>query len=47
MKIGLIVPPDTPVTGGNFVSAERLQRGLNHLGLNAHVERFHPPSQGL
>ncbi|OLZ14209.1 hypothetical protein BFX06_07915 [Sulfobacillus thermosulfidooxidans] len=42
MKIGLIVPPDTPATGGNFVSAERLQRGLNRLGLDAHVERFHP-----
>ncbi|WP_053960950.1 glycosyltransferase [Sulfobacillus thermosulfidooxidans] len=42
MKIGLIVPPDTPATGGNFVSAERLKLGLNRLGIDAQVERFHP-----
>ncbi len=45
MKVALIVPPDTPVTGGNFVSAERLKTGLANLGIETQVEKFHPQIQ--
>lgn len=40
MKVSLIVPPDTPVTGGNFVSAERLMHGLTRLGIETSVQKF-------
>jgi glycosyltransferase involved in cell wall biosynthesis len=46
MKVVLVVPPDTPITGGNFVSAERLKTGLSRLGIETHVEKFHSRMQG-
>ncbi len=42
MRVGLIVPSDTPPTGGNFISAQRLQEGLTRLGVSADVERMGP-----
>ncbi|AUW93266.1 MAG: glycosyltransferase [Sulfobacillus thermotolerans] len=42
MKVGLVVPSDTPPTGGNMISAQRLQSGLQKLGITAVVERFRP-----
>lgn len=42
MRVGLVVPSDTPPTGGNIISAQRLQDGLSRLGIIAAVERMRP-----
>lgn len=47
MRVALIVPPDTPITGGNFVSAERLKTGLVSLGIETRVEKFYPRMRGF
>jgi glycosyltransferase involved in cell wall biosynthesis len=42
LRVGLIVPADTPPTGGNVMSAQRLQEGLARLHVDATVDRWHP-----
>ena len=42
MRVGLIVPADTPPTGGNVISAQRLKEGLARLHVDATVDRWHP-----
>lgn len=37
MRIALIIPPDTPPTGGNAVSAERVKSALAKQGISAEV----------
>ncbi len=41
MQVGLIIPGDTPPTGGNSISARRLQAGLQHEGISSAVELYH------
>ncbi len=41
MQVGLIIPADTPPTGGNSISARRLQTGLQNEGIASVVELYH------
>lgn len=41
MRVGLIVPMHTPPTGGNLISAQRLQAGLTQLGISSTIESLH------
>ncbi len=41
MQVGLIIPADTPPTGGNSISARRLQTGLQNEGISSVVELYH------
>lgn len=39
MDVQMVIPGDTPPTGGNRISAERLKLGLSKLGIEAEVMR--------
>lgn len=41
MQVGLIIPADTPPTGGNSISARRLQTGLQNQAISSAVELYH------
>ncbi|AEJ40977.1 glycosyl transferase group 1 [Sulfobacillus acidophilus TPY] len=42
MRVGLIIPEDTPPTGGNAVSAHRVEQGLRAVGVDAEVVLYSP-----
>lgn len=46
MRIALIIPEDTPPTGGNSISARRMQIGLTDNGHQADVLLYHPGISG-
>lgn len=41
MRIALVIPEDTPPTGGNSISARRMQQGLEEAGHEADVICYH------
>ena len=46
MRIALIIPEDTPPTGGNNISARRMQLGLTQEGHEADVMLYQPHIRG-
>ncbi|MCY0879755.1 MAG: glycosyltransferase [Firmicutes bacterium] len=46
MRIALIIPEDTPPTGGNSISARRMQEGLERAGHEADVIRYETGIRG-
>ncbi|MCY0899888.1 MAG: glycosyltransferase [Firmicutes bacterium] len=44
--MALIIPEDTPPTGGNSISAQRVQEGLEQAGHEAYVIRYEPGIRG-
>lgn len=46
MRIALVIPQDTPPTGGNMISAQRMQRGLIEAGHEADVMLYEPGIRG-
>ena len=46
MRIALVIPQDTPPTGGNSISARRMQAGLEEIGHEADVLLYEPNIQG-
>ncbi len=47
MRIALIIPEDTPPTGGNTISARRMQQGLTQAGHEAEVIWYHAGLTGF
>ncbi len=46
MRIALIIPEDTPPTGGNSISAHRMQRALTEAGHEAETLLYRPKIRG-
>ena len=46
VRIALIIPEDTPPTGGNSISARRMQKGLEEAGHEADVIWYRPGLDG-
>lgn len=46
MRIALVIPEDTPPTGGNTISARRVQAGLEELGHQADTVLYRPGLSG-
>lgn len=46
MRIALIIPADTPPTGGNSISAARMKAGLAEMGHEADLILYHPGIEG-
>lgn len=46
MRIALVIPEDTPPTGGNSISARRMQQGLIEAGHEAEVVLYRPGLTG-
>ncbi len=42
LDVQMLIPGDTPHTGGNQISAERVQGGLARIGITARVARYDP-----
>ncbi len=42
LDVQMLIPGDTPHTGGNQISAERVQEGLARIGITAQVARYDP-----
>lgn len=47
MRIALIIPEDTPPTGGNSISARRMELGLSKAGHDAEIVWYHPGISGF